>query len=139
WFDHDLDPTTAVAADNERPSAWPMPDDRDGLLEGMFPLLILLSAYPRAREVVAAVGVPAEVAEEIFGGVASCRAAHRERTGRRGLGRMYLDWLALAVRGRLYRLGSLTYQISWLRHDIHAYRREADSAITILAGNDVSF
>jgi hypothetical protein len=139
FYDRGLDPTAEVASDHEHLASWPRPDDDEGLLDGMFPLLILLSDYQHAGAVLAAVGVPDDVAAAALDGVPSCMAAYRERTGRPGLGLMYLSWLLLAFRGRLYRLGALTYQISWLRHDIHVYRRPADSAVALFAGSGVAF
>ena len=125
-----------------RTGEWPMPPDppgAEGLMDGMFPLLILLSGYRDAQSVYARLSLPPDVVRQALGGVPSCLAAHRERTGRRGLGLMYLNWLLLAFRGRLYRLGVLNFEIAWLGHDVHVLRHRRDGGVAILAGAGAAF
>jgi hypothetical protein len=119
-----------------------MPADRpgaEGLMAAMFPLLILLSGRRHAWAMYETLALPADVVREAMGGIPSCLAAHRERTGRRGLGLMYLNWLLLAFRGRLYRRGVLNFEIAWLGHDVHVFRHREDGSVAILAGDGAAF
>ncbi|WP_217544378.1 acyltransferase domain-containing protein [Streptomyces sp. GbtcB6] len=79
-----------------------------------FLVYVFLMAVPHARAVHRARGIPDDVSRHTLADLGRGMALHRRRIGRGGLAARQAHWLTRHFCGRLYQLGRLQYERTWL-------------------------
>lgn len=112
---------------------WPSVDPLLPGKNGLFLLLLALTAVPAVRKTHAVQGVPLEVTRDTCGDIASRVAISREFSGKLGVAFTCVRWLRLHVKGDLFQFGRLQFHVMLFGDSVRVYRRLADGEVLVLA------
>jgi hypothetical protein len=116
---------------------WPMvPRSVDRQADMFFPF-VCLSAVPAARECYRAKGIGDDVWLDTFSDFELWIREHYRRHGLWGL--HTCGWMWLHLKGRLFKLGRLQFEMKNFAFPFHAWRHATDGRVVVLAGDGARF
>jgi len=118
---------------------WPSMKRVLGDTAGLFYALVLLSWFPRMRQVHRAHALPESVVRASMNQIYRRGEACCEMFGRWGLDAHAARWLANYLRGEIYALGRLVHQFSIVQDPIRVYRHRKSSRVIALSEDGIRY
>ncbi|MHB9025259.1 MAG: acyltransferase domain-containing protein [Armatimonadota bacterium] len=121
WLQHDL----LFRQDISRQGifSWPAPLAL-GPAPGWLSAIITISGVPQMLELHRQRGIPREISVDTLDDVARWLGANEERYGVPCFDHLY--WLSYHLRGELFRLGRLQFQLGTMYNEVHVFRRDGE-------------
>lgn len=104
-----------------------------------FYLLTVLAGVSHARELCEQRSIPDHVASETLADIGRWAAVHCERHGTWGLDLGNLGWLTNHLRGEIFQLGRLQFQLGSYRGQVRAFRHRSAGTVVALSEDGLSY